>query len=221
MTVMASTPDNSAAGEGLTARDLTCVRGRRTLVDGLDLALEPGRPVHLVGENGSGKTTLLRTLAGLRPAERGSIHWRGEPVEGQRGEFLQALTFIGHDAGLKHDLTPRENLAAIIAIAGLEPGEPVDATLAALGLAGLADRPVRKLSAGQARRVVLARLRLAPTPLWILDEPFTALDADGRTIVRDLLLGHCRAGGLALITSHQPVDFGDIRVDRIQLGGVA
>lgn len=212
-------PVITTAGDmSLSAHGLRCVRGGHTLARDLDLAVEPGRPVHLLGVNGSGKTTLLRTLASLRPPEAGQIHWCGRPLERVRSEFLQAMAYVGHAAGLKQDLSARENLAAHLALAGREPLESIPAALAAVGLRRLVDRPVRRLSAGQARRVALAGLRLSAAHLWILDEPFTALDADGRELVRDLLIRHCTAGGLAVLTSHQPIDFGPLPVVEIRLG---
>lgn len=208
----------TAADITLSAHGLKCVRGGRTLIEDLDLTVEPGRPVHLLGANGSGKTTLLRTLASLRPPEAGQIHWCGRPLERVRAEFLQTLAYIGHAAGLKQDLSASENLAAHLALSGRRPVESIPAALAAVGLRRLADRPVRRLSAGQARRVVLAGLRLTTARLWILDEPFTALDADGRTLIRDLLIQHCNQGGLAVLTSHQAIDYGPLPVVEIRLG---
>ncbi len=215
---MTATGATSAADVTLSAHGLQCVRGGRTLIRGLDLTVEAGRPVHLLGVNGSGKTTLLRTLASLRPPEAGEIHWCGHRLERVRSEFLQTMAYVGHAAGLKQDLTARENLAAHLALAGRQPVESIPAALAAVGLRRLADRPVRRLSAGQARRVALAGLRLTAAQLWILDEPFTALDADGRELIRDLLIRHCTASGLAILTSHQPIDFGPLPVDEIRLG---
>lgn len=208
----------TAADVTLSAHGLKCVRGGRTLIEGLELTVEPGRPVHLLGVNGSGKTTLLRTLASLRPPEAGQIRWGGRPVERVRPEFLQAMAYVGHAPGLKQDLTARENLAAGLALAGRTPVESIPAALAAVGLRRLADRPVRRLSAGQARRVALAGLRLTTARLWILDEPFTALDADGRELIRDLLIQHGDRGGLAVLTSHQAIDFGPLPVAEMRLG---
>ncbi|MEO5696086.1 MAG: cytochrome c biogenesis heme-transporting ATPase CcmA [Burkholderiaceae bacterium] len=194
----------------LTAIDLSCSRGERTLFDGLRLAVGPGDWLHVTGENGVGKTTLLRTLAGLAPADAGEISWQGTPVADQPEAFHRALLYLGHHAALKDELTPLENLELGLALDGLPVGR-VEA-MSALETVGLQDRedlPVRHLSAGQKRRVLLARLLLRPAPLWVLDEPFNALDGSAVELLGVLLQAHLDRGGMAVLTSHQAVPIGN------------
>jgi len=133
-------------------------------------------------------------------------------------EFLAALTYVGQIPGVKHDLTPRENLAASRALTTMEPAMPADTAFDRVGLDGLADTPLRRLSAGQVRRAALARLLVAPTPLWLLDEPLTALDADGKRMLERLLADHAAVGGMILISTHHPLDLADTGAQRIRLG---
>lgn len=202
----------------LNAERLTCSRGARTLFRDLDLALAPGELVQVEGANGSGKTTLLRALCGLVPLDAGTVRWDGADIDEARIEFLAALTYVGHAPAVKQDLTGRENLRAISALAGVPRATTIDEALAHLELRDLADTALRALSAGQRRRVGLARLLLHPTVLWVLDEPFTALDVAGKRILERLVRDHCRRGGMALVTTHQPADFGDLPVRTIHLG---
>ena len=177
----------------LVVEDLTCVRARRVLFSNLALRIDAGECVELRGPNGSGKTTLLRTLAGLLPD---SAQLGPRP----------ALAYLGHANGLAGPLTPLENLRWYLGIGG-QPADVqrVHAALARLGISSLARRPTERLSAGQQRRVALARLVLDAAPLWLLDEPYTALDSGGVASVDDLLRDHCAAGGAALVASHNPV----------------
>ncbi|SCX92019.1 heme exporter protein A [Thiohalorhabdus denitrificans] len=211
-----------AAAQGSAPRlegvGLSCVRRDRVLFEGFNLSLGPGELIQIEGANGSGKTSLLRILCLLALPAEGEVRWSGSNVEEVRPEFLEALTYIGHAHGVKADLTPVENLRVASALgAGWAAMDP-DEALARIGLAGFEDKPVRELSAGQTRRVALARLLIHPTPLWILDEPFTALDRKGKAYVEALLREHCEAGGMALITTHQPVDLGAATMSRIHLG---
>ena len=177
------------------------------LFAGLGLAAEAGHLVRVTGANGAGKTTLLRMLVGLATPSAGGVRWRGEPIAAQREGYHRELLWCGHAAALKDDLTALENLAAAAALAG----DALDAKSArtALGDAGLAGRenlPARALSAGQRRRVLLARLPLAAArPLWVLDEPFNALDVAATQWLADLLRQHLGRGGLVVLTSHQAV----------------
>ncbi|MDZ7828028.1 MAG: cytochrome c biogenesis heme-transporting ATPase CcmA [Halofilum sp. (in: g-proteobacteria)] len=185
----------------------------------IDLHLAPGEVLQIEGPNGSGKTSLLRVLCGLVPPDAGHIRWDGTDIAEDPERFRRDLTFIGHTAGIKRDLTARENLEAAHAIAGGPAGIDHADALARVGLANDADVPLRRLSAGQARRVTLARLLTERSALWILDEPFTALDAEAKRMLEGFIVAHCEAGGMALVTTHQPADFGALPVRLLALGG--
>jgi heme exporter protein A len=189
----------------LEAIDLACQRGERALFEHLALALAPGSVVWLRGRNGRGKTSLLRLLASLATPMAGQVRVFGEPRRASRPEWRRGLVYIGHQNALKDDLTASEALAFLVEIGGTRPAPAeVDAALARLGVAHKRRALVRTLSQGQRRRVTLARLALAITrPLWLLDEPFDALDADGIATLNELLAEHAAAGGATLLTSHQ------------------
>ena len=190
----------------LSATDLACSRGERRLFAGLTFGVDAGEWLHVRGENGSGKTTLLRTLAGLAPADAGRVRWRGADIRDGSEAYRRALLYFGHQAALKDDLTPRENLRLGLAIDGFEVDDAaLGDALRRAGLDGCEDLAVRHLSAGQKRRVLLARLLLRPADLWVLDEPFNALDSEAAALLDSLLADHLAAGGIAVLTSHQPV----------------
>ncbi len=190
-----------APGLRLVAEGLAMRRGHRHLFAGLDLALASGGVLRLAGPNGSGKTTLIRLLAGFLKPEAGTIRWEGMPAEAEPALLIH---YHGHREGLREALTPRENLAFAAALLGGEPGRIAPA-LATLGALPLADLPVHVLSAGQRRRVALARLLVAPRPVWLLDEPLAALDQAGQALIGALLAAHRAAGGLAVVATHQPI----------------
>lgn len=188
----------------LTARGLTCVRGERPLFANLDLAVAAGEWLHVRGENGAGKTSLLRMLAGLSQPIAGEILWHGVPIKDEDGAYRNEMLYLGHLGGLKEDLTALENLAFAMKIDGASFTE--DKAMAALhrmGLRGREDLPVRVLSAGQKRRAMLSRLLIRTAKLWILDEPFTALDATAVDLLAQLVEEHVVGGGMAVLTSHQ------------------
>ena len=188
----------------LTATGLSCVRGERRLFAGLDLAVGPGEWLHVQGENGAGKTSLLRILASLSPPAEGEIFWLGQPIRTLGEEFRRALLFLGHHGAVKEDLTPLENLRLAAQLDGTELGEVAALqALARFGLRGREDLAVRFLSAGQKRRVLLARLAVRKATLWILDEPFTALDVKAVDMLSGLIEEHLAQGGMAILTSHQ------------------
>jgi heme exporter protein A len=205
------------AGLRLEARNLTVRRGYRTLFAGLDLDLDAGKAIQLFGPNGSGKSTLLRTLAGFSPADGGSIRWHGV-LDDHDPQTL--LHYSGHRDGLREALTPRENLAFL---AGLLDGDSalIESALARLDAGRLADLPVRVLSAGQRRRVGLARLLVAPRPIWLLDEPLAALDTAGQALVAALLAEHVADGGSALVATHHAIDIQSTRLDLADPGSRA
>jgi len=189
-----------------SATDLACSRGERTLFAGLSFALAPGDWLQVTGANGAGKTTLMRTLVGLSQADAGQVTWNGRAVQEQADAFRRATLYLGHHAAVKEELNPIENLQLSCALDGEPVAEPqVRTALQTLGLAGRGRLPTRHLSAGQKRRVLLARLLLRPARLWVLDEPFAALDTAAVELIGLLLAAHLQGGGMALLTSHQPV----------------
>jgi len=186
----------------LHAENLACLRGDLLLFEALDLQVEAGQLLQIEGPNGSGKTSLLRMLAGLSLAEEGEVCWNDIPVRRQRADYALALHYIGHQAGLKTSLTVTENLRFAVDFMG---GTNISPALESMNMTDHADQHAYTLSAGQQRRSALARLLLRPAPLWILDEPFTALDHAGVELVTDLIKSHLDRGGLVIMTSHQPV----------------
>ncbi|SFC17002.1 heme exporter protein A [Marinospirillum celere] len=190
----------------LSVRQLSCERDERLLFSGLDFDLYPGELLQLEGPNGVGKTSLMRLLAGFLPASGGRIYWQGKPVEGCWEEMHQALLFIGHLAGIKAELTPLENLHWFAALEGGQEEEDLEEALSRVGLAGFEDQPCQQLSAGQKRRVALARLLFTRRSLWLLDEPFTALDKQGVAAMEHLLVEHAQAGGTVILTSHHALE---------------
>lgn len=186
---------------------LGCMRGERRLFSGVSFSLKPGGLIWLQGGNGSGKTTLLRTLCGLTHAMAGEVRWQGEPIHGAGEDFRRQLTYIGHANGLKEDLSAEENLLVAARLAG-QPAtrEEVVGALHGIGLAGREHLPIKFLSQGQRRRAALARLRLAqPRPLWLLDEPFNALDGQAVAGMQHIMEHHLSQGGMIALTTHQEV----------------
>ena len=187
----------------LEADNLECVRGERRLFTGLSFRLDAGELLYLQGRNGAGKTSLLRMLIGLLPPESGEIRWQGANIRQQGDEFRASLCYLGHLNAIKGELTPLENLLAAARLADetLTEDDALDA-LEQVGLAGREDLACKYLSQGQKRRVALARLYLDPPPLWILDEPFTALDKHGVAQLEEHLARHCEQGGMVVLTTH-------------------
>ncbi|HHH36951.1 MAG TPA: cytochrome c biogenesis heme-transporting ATPase CcmA [Gammaproteobacteria bacterium] len=190
----------------LEAAGLGAVRGERRLFRGLNLSLAPGELLYVHGPNGSGKTTLLRMVCGLVAPAEGEIRWDGSPI-GELGEdYRRILLYLGHAAALKDELSALENLRIMAALGGtpVTESQALDA-LDALGLGGCEDLPVRVLSQGQKRRAALARLYLSKARLWVLDEPFTALDKASVAGLEDILAAHLAGGGIVVLTTHQEV----------------
>lgn len=181
---------------------LACERDLRLLFENLDLRLASGEMVQISGPNGSGKTSLLRLLSGLMHPTAGQVLLNGKPLDEQRAELARNLLWIGHAAGIKDLLTPEENLSWLCALHQPASHEAIWQALAAVGLRGFEDVPCHTLSAGQRRRVALARLYLDSPPLWILDEPFTALDKQGVAQLEEHLASHCERGGMVVLTTH-------------------
>jgi len=193
----------------LAAINLSCVRGTQTLFTDLSLQLDAGQWLYLQGENGAGKTSLLRILAGLALPAAGSVHWQAQPISNQRSEYHADMLYLGHHASLKEDLTLTENLRSLIAMDGLKVSDAaIQDALTRMGLAKRQHLPARVLSAGQKRRGLLVRLLLRPAKLWLLDEPFNALDANAIVDLQECLKAHLKDGGMIVLTSHQTPDLG-------------
>jgi heme exporter protein A len=187
----------------LEARAINAWRGDRHILRDVTFSVRSGEFLKITGPNGVGKTTLLRVVCGLLPAESGSIDWCGKPVEGARDEFHAQLGYLGHPNSLKSDLTARENLRFLAGLRQELTDRDVDAALDRCGILSRGDLPARSLSAGQKRRLALARLLLAEAALWVLDEPVTNLDTAGISLVEELIQEHVQHGGLALAAAHQ------------------
>ncbi|MDX1756655.1 MAG: cytochrome c biogenesis heme-transporting ATPase CcmA [Marinobacter sp.] len=203
----------------LQAVDLQCERDNRVLFQGLGFSIEPGSITRVEGPNGAGKTTLLRILAGLNDSYSGEVRWLGAPRHHRREQFLRNLLYLGHRPGIKPLLTPLENLQALTAARRPVNGDTLRQALDGTGLHGYHDVPCRQLSAGQQRRVALARLLISDEPLWILDEAFTALDAHGVAGVERLLVQHAEQGGAVVVTTHHDLELPGMARLRLGQGG--
>ena len=203
----------------LEAVELQCVRGERTLFSGLDFSLERGALLRVAGANGSGKTSLLRIVCGLTPPAHGEIRWDGTNIRRQREEYARQLVYIGHANALKDDLTARENLTIGSELAGLDASpRSAQSALERFGVGHCAPLPARVLSQGQKRRVALSRLALSSAvPLWVLDEPFTALDVAAVGDLQALISAHLERGGSVLLTTHQEVAIAAANARRLDL----
>lgn len=189
----------------LSANGLMLFRGDRCLFRDVNFALESGELLILEGANGSGKTSLMKAIVGMLEFESGVLEWNGRPVGEQRQEFHGSLVWLAHRVGLKADLTLVENLnfEAALRPQATDDMEPV---LERLGISRLKPLPLRSLSAGQQRRVALARILLSDVPLWLMDEPFTNLDREGRALVLRLVKEHLGSGGMCVMAAHQDIE---------------
>lgn len=193
-------------GAPLQLIGLQCIRARRVLFSELAIQVPAGHVLWVRGANGAGKTSLLRMICGLLQPHEGQVLWQGRPITALREEFGRQLTFFGHTAGVKPELSALENLQILLALSGMQPD--IGAALQALrdaGLAGHEHAPVRTLSQGQRRRAALARLTLADSALWVLDEPFNALDQTATQWLLGLIAAQAARGGIVVLTSHQSV----------------
>ena len=203
----------------LEVNNLECIRGDRSLFTELSFSLKSGELLHLLGHNGSGKTTLLRTLCGLIKPSQGVVSWKGKNIRRQREEFSEEMQFIGHLNGIKADLTAVENLRILCRLDSLEVSDDeLWQALEKMGLYGHEDLAVGVLSQGQKRRVTLARLLLTKSPLWLLDEPFTALDKAAVDFLQTVIADHIENGGMVILTTHQDVGLTTGEVKQLRLG---
>lgn len=202
----------------LEVRQLCCIRDERVLFEDLSFTVSPGELVQIEGPNGAGKTTLLRIIAGLGLSESGDVCWLGESVMKAREEFYGQLLFLGHSAGVKREMTAFENLAFYQRMHADVDESLLWEALARVGLAGREDVPAAQLSAGQNRRIALARLWISKVPLWVLDEPLTAIDKQGVKVLEKLFQQHVERGGMVLFTTHQDMFEGNPKLRRIKLG---
>lgn len=201
----------------LQARAISFLRRDEAVFAPLDFELHGGELALVEGDNGSGKTTLFRMLAGLLHLGAGELHWRGKPL--QRDQCAGEILLLGHQLGLKADLSPRENLRIATGLHGQRDGTSIESVLVEVGLNGYENEPVRRLSAGQKKRAALARLLLVPAALWLLDEPYANLDRAGIALVNHVLKWHVDAGGAALVSSHGTANFAGDAARRIHLHG--
>ncbi len=202
----------------LSFSKLGCIKGGRQLFKNVDFTLESGHWLHVAGANGVGKTSLLRMVCGLAPIDSGQILWNGSPIHTQRESYRQDLCYLGHLNALQESMTVDENLAFRAALAGVAPdAAQTQAVLARFGLRGRARQLVRHLSQGQKRRVALSRLAMSPARLWVLDEPYVAMDEAGIKLLANLIAGHLDKGGLCVLTSHQKVPIADIPAHMLEL----
>jgi len=206
----------------LSVNNLTVWRGDNLLLDKISFALNSGDVLQIKGANGSGKTTLLRVTCGVGIADEGEVYWNGIPIHKSRDQFNDALLYLGHKPGIKGGLTAIENLRIFATLSGYsqtkETDRAIESALDALSLTPKSHIACRYLSAGQQRRVGLARLLLRSSHLWVLDEPLTSLDAAGLMWVEAQIGKHAANGGAVLLTTHVPLNIDAVTVDTLELG---
>jgi heme exporter protein A len=200
----------------LSANGLTCIREDRILFEALNFSVCSGDVIQVEGPNGSGKTSLLRILAGLSQPYDGTVLFREQNIAEQSDVFHQNLLYLGHLPGVKGEMTAQENLEFTLALQGNDSSK-AEETLEKVNLLGFEDALASHLSAGQHRRISLARLWQSKVPIWILDEPFTAIDKQGVTQLEQLFLAHAQRGGCVILTTHQDLSFPEDKVKKITL----
>jgi len=209
-------PLESVSLAALSIRGVHVWRGDRHLLKGLSFGVQRGELVHVAGPNGTGKTTLLRVVSGLLRPEQGSVEWQGAPIAAVRAAYQAQLAYASHEPALKADLSALENLRFSVGLKHRVSDAELRAELERAGVGACADLPARVLSAGQRRRVAMARVLAMRATLWLLDEPFTNLDALGTRFLCSLLEAHIDAGGMALVVAHQELEL-QRRVRRFEL----
>ena len=201
----------------ITVTNLSKSFGPVDLLSGVSFAIPKGARLALVGPNGCGKTTLLRTLAGFLWPEEGALYWAGRPVDDDRDGYAAALAYLGHENAMKADLTALENLRYATNVRHPTDRTTIEGVLERLGVHAQKDLPFRSLSAGQRRRVAMARVLLARARLWLLDEPFTNLDVAGVRELSSVVAEHARTGRIAILTAHSELDLPGAELRRLEL----
>ncbi|MCP4765953.1 MAG: cytochrome c biogenesis heme-transporting ATPase CcmA [Gammaproteobacteria bacterium] len=201
----------------LQTRDLSCMRNDRLLFEQLEISLDAGQMLVVEGPNGCGKTSLLRILTGLRMADGGEILWRGEPIDRLAGDYFEQVNYVGHHDGVKHELSCLENLRLARAM-GAPSSIDLDDVLERVNLYAYGETDVGSLSAGQKRRLALARLLATEATLWILDEPFTSLDKTSMAMFSSVFEHHLQQQGMIVMTSHHDISLPQQALQRLQLG---
>lgn len=205
------------SAEGLGVERVHVWRGDRHVLKDVSLRLGSGELLHIAGPNGTGKTTLLRVVCGLLRPEQGQVTWLGQSIASNREEYQAALAYASHEPALKADLTALENLRFAVGLKRRVAAEELRESLGRTGVQGCADLPARVLSAGQRRRVAMARVLAMKASLWLLDEPYTNLDAAGADLLSSLLQAHVQAGGSAMVVAHHDLQLGG-KNRRLELG---
>ena len=216
------TPQNNLTeDDGLSQLEvsgLECIRQDIMLFQDINFKLRSGDLLQIDGVNGSGKSSLLRLLAGLMQQNAGEISWQGKEISRCRYEYQQVISYIGHLNGVKDALTALENLQVMVALAGSKSEISLSHALDQLELTGMETVPLSRMSAGQKRRVALARLLVTKAAIWLLDEPFTSLDASGKLFIERLITEHCTRGGIIVFSTHQPMEIEGCSIVHIHLG---
>jgi heme exporter protein A len=194
------------APDGLCVEKVHVWRGDRHVLRGVSLDVHPGELMHVSGPNGTGKTTLLRVVSGLLRPEKGSVAWQGRSIAVTAAEYQSALAYASHEPALKSDLTALENLRFTVGLKRRVTAAELRSSLERTGVANCADLPARVLSAGQRRRVAMARVLAFRADLWLLDEPYTNLDGSGSSLLSALLAEHVGQGGVALVVAHHDLN---------------
>lgn len=196
--------------------NLACIRDDRVLFEHLNLSLESGQMLLVEGPNGSGKTSLLRIITGLKLADEGNVLWQGKSIQQLTADYYEQVNYVGHHDGVKRDLTCLENMRLVQAM-GRAAELDLDDALDKVHLYRYGDTQVRNLSAGQKRRLALARLLVTDSELWILDEPFTSLDQASMELFKSLFEQHLQNRGLIVMTSHHAIEMSEEQVQRLEL----
>lgn len=207
----------NTVADGLSLEKVHVWRGDRHVLKGVRLNLGPGQLLHISGPNGTGKTTLLRVVCGLLRPEEGTVSWRGQSISSVRTEYQSTLAYASHEPALKGDLTALENLRFAVGLKRRVTSGELRESLRRTGVEACADLPARVLSAGQRRRVAMARILAMSASLWLLDEPLTNLDSAGAELLSELLQSHVVRGGMALVVAHHDLEV-ECDVHRLELG---